>query len=139
MDWVFDRLALGAQEDGERATWPTVTVCLHVGQTPYTPQPGIYLLHVPIIDEVFLSAYTWSGLVFALGGFLRRNERVLVHCRLGKSRSPALVCAYLMHCGMSAGEAFLIVGERHPGTQIHPETMRSVIAWHTGGRTPCAR
>ena len=129
MDWIFDRLALGSQEDGIAATYPSITTCLHVGQHPYTPQPGVFLLHVPIEDEVFLSRATWSSLVYALRTFLRRGKRVLVHCRLGKSRSPALVCAYLMQCGMGPEEARAYVQERRPGVAIHIETWRGVVEW----------
>lgn len=132
MHWIFDRLALGSQEDGMAATRPRVTTCLHIGQHPYTPHPGVHLLHVPIEDEVCLPPETWAPLVYVLSTFVRHGERVLVHCRLGKSRSPALVCAYLMQCGMSAEEARTYVHLLHPATAIHPETWRGVIEWWDG-------
>ena len=129
MDWIFDRLALGCQEDGIAATAPSITTCLHVGQQVYTPHHGVSLLHVPIEDEVCLPQGTWSPLVYVLGTFLRHGERVLVHCRLGKSRSPALVCAYLMQCGMGPEEARAYVHLLHPVMAIHPETWRGVMEW----------
>lgn len=134
MHWIFNRLALGDQDDGERARATDVSLCFHVGQHPYTPQSGVSLIHVPIPDEVVLPPATWAGLVFALGGFLRRGERVLVHCRLGKSRSPALVCAYLMQCGMAPEEALAYVQARRAAVAIHHETWRSVLTWHEGMR-----
>lgn len=103
---------------------------MNIAELEYIPKCGIDLIYTPIADEVCLPVPTWAGLTHALGGFLRRGQSVLVHCRLGKSRSPALVVAYLMQCGMGTAQALAWVKERRPMVEIHPETWRGMLHWH---------
>eukprot|EP00245_Coleochaete_scutata_P005903 TRINITY_DN19891_c0_g1_i1.p1 TRINITY_DN19891_c0_g1~~TRINITY_DN19891_c0_g1_i1.p1 ORF type:complete len:268 (-),score=35.34 TRINITY_DN19891_c0_g1_i1:847-1650(-) len=51
----------------------------------------------------------------------QENERVLVHCMSGQTRSPAVVIAYLMrHKGWRLPQSYQWVKDRHPCTNITP-------------------
>jgi protein-tyrosine phosphatase len=58
---------------------------------------------------------------------------VLLHCRLGKSRSVALCAAYLAYCGFSdtPDNALLYIYAKRPIASVHPETWRGVVNWWT--------
>ena len=132
MDWILDRLALGDRADGESATPAQVHVCLNIAEATYVPKPGMTLLHMPVPDEVRLSAPVWAYLLVQMTAFLHRGQRVLVHCRLGKSRSPALVCAYLIQCGYAPTIALALATSCRKEVAIHPETWASVLDWQRG-------
>ena len=55
------------------------------------------------------------------------REVVLVHCRLGLSRSPSLIVAYLVWRGMSFNEAWEFVREKHPDINPWLDTMESFL------------
>ncbi|CAO2812810.1 unnamed protein product [Amaranthus hypochondriacus] len=49
----------------------------------------------------------------------REKARVLVHCMTGKSRSPAIVIAYLMKCkGWRLAQSYQWVKERRPSVEL---------------------
>ena len=98
------------------------------------PAPPVTVMHHEIPDEVFLDGSVWSGLTHLLSGLLTHGNTVLVHCRLGVSRAPALCAAYLMRCGMAPEEALAYVTARRAVTAVHAETWRGVLAWAEGLR-----
>src|SRR5262252_2354035 len=105
MNQILHRLWVGDMEDAHRATTP-VTCLLTLREEATIPDdPAIGHVHIPIPDETVLDPTVWQGMVRMLSGLLGRGETVLVHCRLGKSRSPALCVAYLTACGYDLAEA----------------------------------
>jgi protein-tyrosine phosphatase len=64
--------------------------------------------------------------VAALEDLLARHRRVVVHCRAGRSRSVAVVAAYLkMSHGLKAHEALVLVRTKRDSA-IAPELIRLV-------------
>jgi protein-tyrosine phosphatase len=64
--------------------------------------------------------------VSALGGLAKTCGRVVVHCRAGRSRSIAVVAAYLIrNLGIGADEALDIVSSKRQSA-IAPELVRLV-------------
>jgi protein-tyrosine phosphatase len=132
LDWILSRLALGsladaheviAQTHPQHPSWCLLNVC----EYPYESN-GYTVLWQPIPDEVFLVCDQWAQLVGMLWSALVDYPTVLVHCRLGKSRSPALVAAYLAACGHSRDpeDAIAYVREQRREVDVHPETWRGV-------------
>lgn len=134
MQQILSRLWLGDVQDGERAAVP-LTAVLNLCEHHYG-NLAMVLIHAPLMDEVYLPSHEWQSRVHALQQLLSRGHTVLVHCRLGKSRSPALITAYLAGAGWDLQEALLLVMRRRPLVQIHPETWRGVCLWWDGCQRP---
>ena len=131
MDWIFGRLACGSTEDAELITPSGMTAIMTLCEVPMANRHRlIHYAHLPIPDEVWLPPDVWKERVGELAHLLGVCRlTVLVHCRLGVSRAPALCAAYLMHCGMAPDEARDYVQARRPVVNIHPETWRGVLEW----------
>ena len=133
MDWILSRLACGSLADATMLGTASgigrvVTLC----EQPCPPLPSLtYGRHEPIPDEVWLPPDLWGRRVESLR-LLLIHATVLVHCRLGVSRAPALCAAYLIRCGMAPGEALAFVQSKRPVARIHPETWRGVLEWSEG-------
>ena len=100
----------------------TLTLC------EQRPESGILLVHRPIPDETWLPGVVWQGLVLDLHELLAHRHTVLVHCRLGVSRSPALVAAYLAtYHHKTFFQAWAWLKEQRPVIHVHAETLRGVL------------
>lgn len=113
--WVTDRIALGSAVTGplhvQALLVDGVTHVLdcragHSSPGLYTGTGIVYRQHGvaddgrPKADEWF-----WGGIDFAMGALRSPRGKVLVHCRLGMSRSPSMVYAILRAQGVPPDEA----------------------------------
>jgi hypothetical protein len=109
---------------------------------PFMPIPRTMVLHIDISDgetrrvrpdngETYgndLDTYLDDATSF-IAAHLRRGC-VLVHCGAGKSRSVAVVIAYLCrYAGMSFAEAAAFVAERRPGACPAPCFAEAIKRW----------
>jgi hypothetical protein len=109
---------------------------------PFMPIPRTMVLHIDISDgetrrvrpdngETYgndLDTYLDDATSF-IAAHLRRGC-VLVHCGAGKSRSVAVVIAYLCrYAGMSYTEAAAFVAERRPGACPAPCFAEAIKRW----------
>ena len=139
MDQILDRLWLGTWDDAAAYADPStqgfpLRGILSLSERPLTVHPSIVHTHAPIADEVYHAPHVWQELLHALIALVHLRGNVLVHCRLGVSRSPALVALYLAQCGHSrdpqAALAHLVA--RRGCVAPHEETWRGVV--ETWGR-----
>lgn len=132
MDQVFPRLYLGNFEDAEQVSrdeCPCImTLC---ERAPTLCDAGFAHIHAPIPDETYLKPHVWNERVCALTRAVRDEPAVLVHCRLGVSRSPTLLAAYLTCCGWTLESALALLVLVRPQVRPHAETWRSMCDWHT--------
>jgi hypothetical protein len=136
MDQILDRLWLGnwgdaaAYADKTTQAYPQMGILTLCEQLPPVALCASYV-HMPIADEVFHSPFIWDKLVEALATLLHKRTSVLVHCRLGVSRAPSLVAAYLAHCGYSSDPraALVHIVVRRRCVAPHPDTWRGVETW----------
>ena len=134
MDQILDRLYLGDFTDAEAVTLDQCTCVLTLNEVlPVLTSPFIVHVHRPTPDEVYLPPYIWGGLVTLLAEALHQEDAVLVHCRLGVSRSPSLVAAYLYACGyaktVTTALAYLV--SRRSVVAPHSETWKGILEWET--------
>ena len=127
MTHIRPRLFLGCFEDVLHSMAPITHIYTLCESRPVSAH---IVFHRPIPDEIYLAPSVWATLVDELEGLMLVGHTVLVHCRLGVSRSPALVVAYLAQTeGMTVAAARLMVKTKRPVVQIHPETWRGIVAW----------
>ncbi|XP_074496958.1 dual specificity protein phosphatase 14 [Sebastes fasciatus] len=80
----------------------------------YPPLDGLRVLHVPVQDRPHAPLRQYFDPVAER---INQNQtgRTLVHCTAGRSRSPALIMAYLMRSeGLSLRRAHEVVLDRRP-------------------------
>ncbi len=127
MDQILPRLFLGDFADAQAVQVQDIQAVLTLCEArPHVAQ-GMDHVHAPIPDEVFLEHHVWAELLHALHVLLcDRHMRVLVHCRLGVSRAPSLVAAYLAQCGWTLETALALLVSRRSVVAPHSETWRGV-------------
>ncbi len=69
----------------------------------------------------------WSLTEMAAG------RTVLVHCRLGVSRSPLMACAILVRTGHQVSQAITDVMKARPGAQLTEEQLECLQAFENAG------
>ena len=133
MDQILDRLWLGSWDDGalhhQLGPARCCTYLLNLSERPYAST--LPLAHLPLADEIYHPPEVWSRLVHWLAAFLTTRHTVLVHCRLGVSRAPSLVAAYLAWCGhrRDPEHALVWVLARRGCVKPHAETWRGIMTW----------
>lgn len=134
MNQVLDRLWLGDFTDAETVTVGQCTCVMTLCErAPFLTSGAIRHIHAPIPDEVWLPPSMWSALVYAVTLAVQKEEAVvLVHCRLGVSRSPALLAAYLARCGYRLETALAYLVSLRSVVAPHAETWRGVTEFIKG-------
>ena len=136
MDQILDRLWVGGCEPDANALRQCEFGCVIslCEVPPVIETPGIQHIQAPFPDERFLPVPEWSSRVHALRQALRKYRTVFVGCRLGKSRAPSLVAAYLTEIGWDLDTALAFLVSRRGEVAPHPETWRGVQQWYAALR-----
>jgi hypothetical protein len=122
-DEVVAGLFVGSLDAALDETWIRavhISTVVNVSGSSYNPLPGICYLHVPMRDDndaPLLPAFTaaWPVVFDAL----TRKKRVLVHCKLGRSRSAAIAMMVLMRwLSSSLREAYDAVRAARPLVRV---------------------
>lgn len=66
---------------------------------------GFQVFYLPIPDECAPDMEEVEKALLWIDAAIRRNEKVLVHCRFGIGRTGTLLMAYLLRKGMTMGAA----------------------------------
>ena len=113
---ILDRLYLSDFDDAKHAP-PGMFI---VNCTKHLPMVSDYGIRLPVNDD--LSQEAMQGMraympriISAIDGVRTSGGSVLVHCRAGMQRSPAVIAAYLMSTqGMQRNEAIQFIRDRKP-------------------------
>ena len=131
MNRILDRLYCGAFDDVPACADAGITCVLSLCEAQPEPIPGVLMLHAPFPDEVDIPVHVWAELITALTRVLRYGYTVLVHCRLGVSRSPTLCAAYIARAGVfPLDDALTYVRLCRNIANPHSATWASVGAWY---------
>ena len=98
---------------------------LYTGE-PYLPS-DLTVLELPIPDAQYILKATLNRGVDFIMRQVAADNRILVMCAAGISRSPALVLAYLLECSFDAREAYTLLLDSHPDTNVHSKLWSSLI------------
>lgn len=102
---------------------------------------GRSTFHVPVLNHLFIRHMDGlrfpeekiaSGVTF-IHQRVEKDEPVLVHCRVGVSRSVTMVSAYLMrHEGLNPWEALNFIQQKREIIDPQVNTYTSAIQWRYG-------
>lgn len=94
-------------------------------------QPGVTFLYLPVDDGVPLPAELLrKGVDFVIAS-KKQNNRILVACGAGTSRSAAFVVAALKEIeGLDLLSALRAVKQKHPEAMPHPAIWESLCAYY---------
>ena len=117
MDFVTPLLAVGSRVDAENGAAlhaAGVDTLLSLAPVARPCEVGLQL-SVKVADRVALPDATIREVVDFLAQRTAAGHRVLMHCEMGISRSPALAACFLHECtGLTLDEAFARVGAMRP-------------------------
>ena len=137
MEQITETLYLGAYVDTETAQEAGIQTCVNLAERAY--DHVLRVVHRPIPDEAVLPPIIWEGLLAQLRVALACGPPVLVHCRLGVSRAPALVAFYLAKARRfpSPDAALAHLRTVRPCVNPHPATWDGVLTtWKTSRGAP---
>ena len=143
MDRIVHNLWLGSQGDADelvRNNPAGITAILNVrgpdaydppGRNQATEHPGKAYKWIPAPDIGVISVKHVKEALMWLREHTERGERILIHCKHGISRSPAILAAFMVESGISANleEARATISVHRsvqPATQIAEQRVRPV-------------
>ena len=128
MHFVREQLALGSRADAESAPLLAaagISAVLSLEPTRKAIAARQFLLpiedRVPLLEESLGQAFDF------LDRAIEKGDKVLLHCEMGISRSPAILAAYLVVSeGLDADTAIATVQAACPGADPHPALRASL-------------
>lgn len=136
MDFITSQLAVGSRQDAENdAALAAGGIDALLSLAPLArPASVARQLSLALADRVALPGEAIDEAVNFLLEQTSRGRRVLVHCEMGISRSPAIAAAYLHQAlGVELREAWRRVRAARPVADPHPALLVS-LASHFGER-----
>ena len=131
---VLPFLFLGSVMDGrntEQLKGIGVSRVLNVSDSArFVDDPEFQIRHIPISDFGDTKLLDIFGKCFdVISAAKAENRKILVHCRHGQNRSPAVILAYLVERErMSLKEAYAIVTSARPKIAVHESYFEQLQA-----------
>lgn len=129
MDKITDRIYIGSYHSAQNLEYRNEHLITHILNCTPDPHSGLkdfQIRQININDGYEISSDTLWFAIKTIGEAVHKGGRILVHCHAGISRSPGIVCAYLMYNGFSWDEALQIVRYGRPQVFPHPNIERSI-------------
>lgn len=131
MDFITSQLAVGSRQDAENsAALAAHGIDTLLSLAPLARPVGVarqYSLALP--DRVALPGSLIDEACNFLLDQTARGRRVLVHCEMGVSRSPAIAAAYLhLAQGVDLSQALRSVRAARPVAEPHPALIASLFS-----------
>jgi protein-tyrosine phosphatase len=139
LDWILDNVAVGnivAGSDFKRLQNLGINVIVCV--MPELPFPketyidtGFSFFHIPIDDSPDVNIEQWfDDVSYFIMAHRLMDNKVLIHCHAGMSRSTSFACAFIMNlflCDFS--RALYWVRHRRPCTNINPGFLKQLARY----------
>ncbi|BAL26689.1 aminotransferase class I/II-fold pyridoxal phosphate-dependent enzyme [Azoarcus sp. KH32C] len=136
MDFVTPQLAVGSRAeaaDGAALQAAGIDTLLSLAPLP-RPAAVPLQLSLAVADRVPLPAATIRETVDFLSARIAAGHRVLMHCEMGISRSPALAACYLHEgLGLPLDLAFARVAAARPVAEPHAVLVESIHMHYAAG------
>lgn len=133
MDFVTPLLAIGSRadaEDGAALQAAGVDTLLSLAAVA-RPRELAVQLSLALADRVALPEASIREVVDFLAQRTAAGHRVLLHCEMGISRSPALAVCFLHECaGLALDDAFARVAAVRAIADPHPELVASIRRYY---------
>ncbi|APR75863.1 Hypothetical protein A7982_01210 [Minicystis rosea] len=129
--WVTEHIALGSavsEEDIDVLVRDGITHVIDCrlgpGSKALYERTGIVYLQIGVADDGKPKAdeWFWSGIDFATRALRIPRSRLLVHCKMGMSRSPTMVYAILLTQGRSSEDAQALISKSRIVAKVTYET-----------------
>ena len=137
IDFITDQLAVGALEDVQSPqSLQTAGIDLVLSLVPDVTVDAVRQVYLPVTDREPLADDIIEGALALMEREIANGGRVLIHCQMGISRSPALAVCYLRHAlGLSLSQALIAVRRARPSAMPHPALMTSVLEFFERDRS----
>ncbi|NEV63926.1 dual specificity protein phosphatase family protein [Thiorhodococcus minor] len=134
IDFITDQVAVGAREDALSAdALAEAGIDFVLSLVLDMETPGVRQVRLEVRDREPLSTWTMARAVELIAAEVDAGRRVLVHCHMGLSRSPAIVLCYLRErCGMTMRDALRALKQARPQSMPHPALLASIIGYYDG-------
>ena len=111
-------------------------VCITTKKESYLKLKQTKKYNVLCLDIIDNEKYVISDSKFHrstafINSAIKRKHNILVHCKMGISRSATIVTAYLIkYKKMSVNDALLLVKKKHAPTFPNKGFLKQLIDWH---------
>jgi protein-tyrosine phosphatase len=126
---ITDRIFLGPYHAAQNLQYRNEYGITHVLNCTPDPLDGLQKLQVRQMNihdgEAIPPDLVRFG-VRSIDEAVKSGGKILVSCHAGISRSPSMVCAYLMYNGFSWDEALAFIRSKRPQVFPHPVIEHSV-------------
>ena len=130
---IFDHLWLGTIWTAKQlvAVNPGIGMVLNCTDETIFRDRNVHFAQLGLLDRVAIPELKLAYAIRLLHEYFqqRTGRAAFVCCHASKSRSPAIILAYLVGCGMSFKEALSLICTKHKMTDIHPAVLQSVAAY----------
>lgn len=85
-----------------------------------------FYIWLPVKDKSPPSKEQLDFGVRAIENLVKVGKKIYIHCRLGHSRAPTLVAAYLIKQGKSVDEAIEFIKSKRPSTHLEEVQIKAL-------------
>jgi len=114
VDWITDQIAIGNYIDAREIKSGTVDSILCLIENCCNQQSTEFdVLNIPLFDGAGNNNVSFDDCVDFIDETVSSNQKILVHCHAGRSRSVCIVARYFMiKQGLTSHQAINLIGEK---------------------------
>jgi len=111
MDWITDNIAIGNLQDAKPGCAEVDAILCLMKDCICKSREDIDTFCVPLNDGPGNTPKSIEEALDIISGLVSSGDKILVHCRAGRSRSVCIVAAYFVrHHNMTVQDALAFVG-----------------------------